>query len=81
MRQLTCEMTEEQKEEFCSKYKLDRALLEDNCPCPKVDGIAIFPENKSNSELQLTVQQLTTHLAKMTEQLNLITSSLKSNQK
>jgi hypothetical protein len=81
MRVLSCEMTEDEKKEFCSKYKLDRALLEDNCPCPKVDGIAIFPKQESQSELQQTVSQLTAHLAKMTEQLNLITSSLKSNQK
>lgn len=81
MRVLSCEMTEEEKKEFCQKHNLDRILLEDNCPCPKENGIAIFPENKSNSELQQTVSQLTAHLAKMTEQLNNLTLSLKSNQK
>ena len=82
MRVLTCEMTEEQKEEFCKKHNLDKSLLEDNCPCPKDEnGIAIFPKQKSDSELQQTVDQLTAHLAKMTEQLNYLTSSFKSNQK
>jgi hypothetical protein len=72
-------MTEEQKEEFCLKHKIDRSLLEENCPCNKDEnGIAIFPEMKSNSELQQTVDQLTAHLAKMTDQLNLLTSSLAS---
>jgi hypothetical protein len=75
-------MNSEEKKEFCSKHNLDPILLEDNCPCPKDEnGIAIFPKQESQSELQQTVSQLTAHLAKMTEQLNLITSSLKSNQK
>ena len=79
MRVLTYEMTEEEKEVFCKKHKIDRSLLEDNCPCDKDDkGFAIFPEMKSNSELQQTIDQLTAHLAKMTEQLNLLTSSLAS---
>jgi hypothetical protein len=75
-------MTEEQKEEFCKKHNLDKSLLEDNCPCPKDEnGHAIFPKQKTDSELQQTVEQLTAHLAKMTEQLNYLTSSFKSNQK
>ena len=81
MRQLTCEMTEEQKEEFCKKHNLDKALLEDNCPCPKENGIAIFPEKKSNIELEKTVQQLTDHLAKMTLQLNSLTNLMSTKTK
>ena len=74
MRKLTCEMSEEEKQDFCSKHKIDRLLLENNCPCDKDEnGIAIFPENKSNIELQQTVDQLTAHLAKMTKQLNELT--------
>jgi hypothetical protein len=77
MRVLSCEMTEEQKQEFCKIHNLDRLLLEDNCPCPKVDGIAIFPKQENVESLQQTVSQLTAHLALMTEQLNNITMSLK----
>lgn len=82
MRVLTCEMSEEEKEAFCSKHKIDRSLLEDNCPCDKDDkGFSIFPKQKTDSELQQTVDQLTAHLAKMTEQLNALTLSFQSNQK
>ena len=76
MRVLTCEMSEEEKKEFCSTHNLDPILLEDNCPCLKDEnGIAIFPKE---SDLQMTVQQLTAHLAKMTEQLNALTKKLNS---
>ena len=77
MRVLTCEMNSEEKKEFCQKHNLDPILLEDNCPCPKENGIAIFPRTESQNELQMTVQQLTLHIAKMTEQLNNITMTLK----
>lgn len=76
MRVLTCDMSEEEKQDFCSKHKIDRLLLEDNCPCPKENGIAIFPKQKSESELQLTVDQLTAHLSKMTDQLNALTKMI-----
>jgi hypothetical protein len=75
-------MTEDEKQEFCKLHNLDRILIEDTCSCPRdSNGIAIFPENKSNSDLQQTVDQLTAHLAKMTEQLNSLTLSLQSNKK
>jgi hypothetical protein len=66
-------MNSEEKKEFCQKHNIDPLLLQDNCPCPKENGIAIFPKQESQSELQMTVQQLTAHLAKMTEQLNALT--------
>jgi hypothetical protein len=87
MRVLSCEMTEEQKQEFCKIHNLDMKLLEDNCPCQKDEnGVAIFPKAESLADqgaqniesLQQTVSQLTAHLAKMTDQINALTKKLNS---
>jgi len=85
MRVLSCEMTEEQKQEFCKIHNLDSVLLEDNCPCQKDEnGVAIFPKAESLADqgniesLQQTVSQLTSHLAKMTDQINALTKKLNS---
>ena len=74
MRVLTCEMTEEQKQEFCSKHNLDRILLEDNCPCLKENGIAIFPKDQRDEQINLLME----HLTKMTNQLNALTIKVNS---
>jgi hypothetical protein len=72
-------MNSEEKTEFCQKNNIDPLLLVSNCPCAKDEnGIAIFPRTESQNELQITVQQLTAHLAKMTEQLNALTNKLNS---
>ena len=65
------------KKEYAQKYNMNLELMASD---QKLDenGIAIFPENKSNIELQQTVDQLTAHLAKMTEQLNALTKKLNS---
>ena len=68
------------KNEFAIKYNMNLELMtSDQLLDDK--GFAIFPKQKTDSELQQTVEQLTAHLAKMTEQLNLLTLQVKNNQK
>ena len=67
------------KNEFAQKYNLNYDLMTSDQLLDE-NGIAIFPK-QTDSELQQTVEQLTAHLAKMTEQLNLLTLQVKSNQK
>ena len=67
------------KNEFAQKYNLNYDLMTSDQLLDE-NGIAIFPK-QTDSELQQTVEQLTAHLAKMTEQLNLLTLQVKNNQK
>jgi hypothetical protein len=67
------------KNEFAQKYNLNYDLMTSDQLLDE-NGIAIFPK-QTDSELQQTVEQLTAHLAKMTEQLNLLTLQVQSNQK
>lgn len=68
------------KNEFAQKYNLNYDLMKDD---QKLDenGFAIFPKQKTDSELQQIVSQLTSHLVALTEQLNNLTLQVKSNQK
>lgn len=68
------------KKEYAQKYNMNYELMTSDQLLDE-NGIAIFPKQKTDSELQQTVEQLTAHLAKMTEQLNAITLSFQSNQK
>jgi hypothetical protein len=80
MSRILCkDLCDDCKKEYAQKFNMNYELMKDD---QKLDenGFAIFPENKSNLELQQTVDQLTAHLQKMTEQLNLLLQ-IQNNQK